>query len=101
MRRAAKIDDNQPAIVRTLRALGFSVEPLHSVGGGVPDLLAGRRGRNHLIEVKDGSKPPSARRLTPAQIDWHEAWRGSCVVIHSEAEAVAWAGGLDREEAAQ
>ena len=41
MRQAAKVDDNQAAIVEALRSLGASVESLAAVGKGVPDLLVG------------------------------------------------------------
>lgn len=41
-----------------------------------------------LVEVKDGSKPPSGRRLTQAQVDWHAAWRGGMVAIVESPEAV-------------
>ena len=95
MRRAAKIDSNQPEIVAALRAAGASVQPLHAVGEGVPDLLVGIRGKTCLLEVKDGAKPPSARRLTPAQIEWHAAWRGSPVaVVCTAEEALALIHGL-------
>lgn len=94
MRRAAKVDRNQPEIVATLRRLGFSVQPLHAVGGGVPDLLCARRGATHLIEVKDGEKPPSARKLTPDQVEWHAGWNAPVAVINSVEEAVEWAAGL-------
>ena len=60
MRRAARIDRNQPEIVEALRKLGASVQPLHTVHDSVPDLLIGYQGRNFLLEVKDGTKPPSA-----------------------------------------
>lgn len=92
MRRAAKIDANQPEIVEALRAVGASVQPLHTVGGGVPDLLVGWRGANLLMEVKDGSKPPSARELTPPQQKWHQTWRGQRIVVTSKAEALAALG---------
>lgn len=88
MRRAAKIDGNQPHIVAYLRGLGASVEHLHSVGKGCPDLLVGYRGRNLLLEVKDGSRPPSARRLTPDEQAWHADWRGSVVVVESVEDVV-------------
>src|SRR6185295_20190544 len=67
MRRAAAVDANQPSVVDTLRRAGCVVECLHSVGGGVPDLLVGRRGVVYLLEVKDGSKPPSKQALTDDQ----------------------------------
>lgn len=81
MRRAAKIDRNQPEIVAALRKAGCSVQPLHTVGKGCPDLLVGRAGKNVLIECKDGLKPPSARVLTDDQQDWHRDWRGPPVLV--------------------
>lgn len=88
MRRAARVDANQPEIVAALRQSGCSVEHLHSVGGGVPDLLVGVQGLNLLIEVKDGSKPPSARKLTPDQVEWHGKWQGQKVIASTVVEAL-------------
>jgi hypothetical protein len=84
MRRAARIDANQPEIVKALRAVGASVQILSAVGHGCPDILVGYQGRNFLFEIKDGSKPPSDRRLTPAEEKWFGAWRGQCRVVESE-----------------
>jgi hypothetical protein len=81
MRRAAKVDRNQAEIVEALRAVGCSVQPLHTVGNGCPDLLVGKAGRNVLIECKDGLKPPSARVLTDDQQEWHLDWRGDPVRV--------------------
>jgi hypothetical protein len=67
------------------------VQSLASVGDGVPDLLVGVPGLKTLllIEVKDGSKPPSARGLTEDQKRWHEAWQGYPVyVVTSVPEAL-------------
>ena len=88
MRRAAKVDANQPEIVAALRKSGCSVEHLHSVGGGVPDLLVGVAGLNLLLEVKDGAKPPSARKLTPDQVEWHGKWLGHKAVVSTVEEAL-------------
>ena len=52
------------------------VQSLAEVGKGVPDLLVGIHGRLLLVECKDGSKPPSHRKLTPEQEAWHAAWAG-------------------------
>jgi Holliday junction resolvase len=93
LRRAAKVDRNQPEIVSALRQVGADVQSLAAVGDGVPDLLVGFRGTTFLIEVKDGSKAPSARQLTDDQIKWHAAWRGGrCVVVHDVTEALAAIG---------
>ena len=83
MRRAAKVDANQREIVAALRAVGATVQPLHSVGQGCPDLLAGYRNVNLLLEVKDGAKPPSARKLTRDQSDWHAGWKGQACIVES------------------
>ena len=88
MRRAARTDANQAAIVRALEALGCTVQSLAAVGGGVPDLLIGWRGMCLLFEVKDGAKPPSERKLTPDQVLWHRDWRGQVAVVESVEDAL-------------
>lgn len=93
MRRSARTDANHAAVVKRLRAIGASVEDLSAVGGGCHDLAVGYHGRNIFLEVKDGTKPPSARKLTPDQLDWHARWRGQVTVVESadEAERVVFA----------
>lgn len=93
MRRAAKVDRNQPEIVDALRRIGADVYSLAAVGNGIPDLLVAFRGETVLLEVKDGLRPPSERQLTDAQIEWHAAWRGGrCVVVSSVDQALAALG---------
>jgi hypothetical protein len=87
MRRAAKVDANQDQVVSALRAAGASVQSLAAIGKGCPDLLVGYRGYTMLMEVKDGAKPPSARRLTDDQVTWHGAWGGSAVAVVDGPEA--------------
>lgn len=94
MRRAAKVDANQAEIVAALRAVGATVQPLHAVGQGCPDLLVGYRGINFLLEVKDGEKPPSARKLTPDQVSWHDTWRGTVHVVMNPKIALEIIGAL-------
>ncbi len=86
--RNAKVDANQKEIVKALRDLGCSVQSLATVGKGVPDLLVGFKNINYLFEVKDGSKPKSARRLTDDQVVWHSNWVGSVYVIESIDDAI-------------
>lgn len=88
MRRAAKTDANQSEIVAALRKIGASVQPLHAVGQGCADILVGWRGMNTLLEIKDSAKPPSARKLTPDQVKWHEEWRGQVAVVSTIEEAI-------------
>jgi hypothetical protein len=81
MRRAARVDANQEQVVEALRAVGASVQTLAAIGKGVPDLLVGYQGKTLLLEVKDGNKSPSKRRLTEDQLKWRGAWRGGPLAV--------------------
>jgi hypothetical protein len=74
--RAKKVDGNQKRIVDQLRKLNISVQHLHTIGQGCPDLLLGFRNRNFLIELKDESKPPSAKKLTDDEQEFFNEWNG-------------------------
>lgn len=94
----ARVDANQPAIVEALRKLGATVLHLHTIGKGAPDIAVGYMGKNALIEIKDGSKPPSARKLTPDEERFHAEWRGQVAVVESVDEAIAFITGTNWEE---
>jgi hypothetical protein len=65
------------------------VFPLHQVGRGFPDLAVGCNGLNLLIEVKDGSKCPSARRLTADEQKFIATWSGQVCIVASVEDARA------------
>ena len=88
----AKIDANQPEIVQALRKAGCTVQTLAAVGKGVPDLLVGLRGSNFLLEIKDGKRPPSQKKLTDDQVAWHKAWGGSVTVVENPDQALRAVG---------
>lgn len=88
MRRAAKIDANQPAIVAALEAVGAHVTDLSGAGEGVTDLLVSYRGKWFPIEIKDGSLPPSKRALTPPQKKWHREIKAPAYIANNVAEAL-------------
>ena len=88
MRHAARIDANQEQIVAALRAMGATVR-IVTQGNGLPDLLVGFRGVTILMEVKDGQKVPSARKLTSAEQKFFDEWRGGIVaIVNSVDEAI-------------
>ena len=87
--KARKIDANQPEIVKGLRAIGCSVAVTSSAGDGFPDLVVGYYGRNWLIEVKDGAKPPSRQKLTPEQEQFFIGWHGQIDIVTSLDEAIS------------
>src|SRR6185312_62785 len=66
--RLVRRDRNHKEIADALMAAGCSVWDAAHVGGGFPDLVVGRvvaggRRRTYLLEVKDGTLPPSRRAL--------------------------------------
>ena len=73
-RRAARRDQNEPGIIKALRAVGATVVQVSEKG--FPDLVVGYRGVTHLLEVKMPGKG-----LTPDQERWIQGWRGSNVWI--------------------
>ena len=89
MRHRAKTDANQAAVVDALRRIGCSVRSTASIGAGFPDLAVGYRGQNFLLEVKDGAKAPSARKLTDEEKRFALEWRGHYVVVTSANDAIA------------
>jgi hypothetical protein len=86
---ARRIDANQNEIVKTLRQIpGVSVAITSALGNGFPDLVVGFRGRNFLLEIKDGQKKPSQQQLTPEEAAWHLQWRGKVSVVKNIDEAI-------------
>jgi len=85
MRRANRIDANQNKIVDALRGAGAVVR-IVTQGDGIPDLLVAYRGCTVLMEVKDGDKVPSARKLTEAEQKFFDEWTGGMLVIVNSVE---------------
>jgi hypothetical protein len=67
MRKAARIDSNQPEIVAALRKAGAVVFHVHTIKN-LFDLLVFYKGNVYCVEVKDGNKPASQRKLTEGEL---------------------------------
>lgn len=94
MRRAARTDENHAEIVNALRDIGCSVLDLSGVGKGCPDLLVTPPTFPEcrmavLMEIKDGCKVRSARKLTKAQEKFHREWKGWIYTVTSVEEALS------------
>ena len=90
----AKVDANQAEIVADLRKLGASVQSLTTVGKGCPDIVVGYMGVNLMVEIKDGSNPPSKRRLTQDEDKWHLEWVGQVAIVENTRQARALLNGV-------
>lgn len=94
MRRAAKVDDNQPGIIKALNRVGVSTEIL----GKPLDLIVNARfccphcskeiegGRTALMEVKN---PDGKNEYTKAQVEFIARWPGKIHIARSVDEAIA------------
>lgn len=89
-----RVDANQAAVVDALRRCGCSVQVLSDVGKGCVDIMVGRLGVTYCLEIKDGSQPPSKRKLTPDELEWHANWKGHAVVVESVEDALKEVGAI-------
>jgi len=89
-----RVDGNQVEIVRALRQVGATVTVTSDLGKGFPDIVVGYRGLNHLLEIKDGRRPPSARKLTTDEMVFHQMWRGSVITVCDVDEALRAIGAI-------
>lgn len=77
-RRAAKVDDNQAAIVSALRQI-----PGVSVAVGHDDILVGYRGRTFWVEIKNPTASKKRKEGEVSQRALKEAWRGHYAIVES------------------
>jgi len=80
-RRARRTDDNQQDVIDALRKAGWHVHVTSHAGDGFVDAVAAKGGRVALIEIKDGRKPPSARKLTEDEAKVHAAFAAKGVTV--------------------
>ena len=98
MRTAARTDGNHKEIMAAFRKLGFSVKDVSQLKGFC-DLAVARNNCTYLVEVKDGQKPPSKRRLTPEENEFHNNWNDKVYVIESLEDVIEFyksTGGYQR-----
>ena len=75
MRRVAKVDSNHTEIVNGLRKYGASVLQTHQLKNCF-DIIVGYKGVNIIMEIKDGNKPQSQRKLSEGEQKFKDTWKG-------------------------
>ena len=84
MRARPRKDANHTDIVGTFRACHCSVLDTASLGNGAPDLVVALNSKTTiLIEIKDGTKPPGQRKLTPDEEKFKDNWKGDYRIVTS------------------
>lgn len=93
--RARRVDANHAEIAKAFRRCGWSVADTSRLGSGFPDLVVARAGRTVLVEVKDGAKPPSKRKLTEDEQSFADAWHGEYRIAESVDDVLTIVGHAD------
>lgn len=92
--RARKVDANHGAVRDFLREHGWAVRSLASIGYDLPDFVVAREHFTALVEVKDGSKSPSKRKLSEGQESFRKTWPGIVITAlnpeHALLQLEAW-----------
>ena len=84
--RACRVDRNQPEIVKHFRDNGFSVLLIHTLKNCC-DIIISKNKRTACIEIKDGLKPKSARKLTAGEMKFKKSWQGEYYIVESTQDA--------------
>ena len=93
MRKFARKDANHKTVCDHAESYPYvSRIDLSALGNGYPDELwcveMARGGFAYsLVEIKDGKKPPSARKLTPEQRGFHQQWPDAIPIVTSIEDA--------------
>ena len=74
-RRAAKVDDNQKQVVALFRKLGWYVLIISQLKNCC-DIIVSKNNITIAIEIKDGKKPPSSRKLSEGELKFESEWLG-------------------------
>lgn len=82
MIRAAKKDANHNSIAAEFAALGYAVLDVSQLKNCC-DMFVSKRDITVAVEVKDGDKPPSARRLTEGEERFRQGWKGRYRIVET------------------
>lgn len=69
--RARRVDDNHSEIINHARSLGFFVWDTHTLPNSC-DCVMIRNGKTFFVEIKDGEKTASKKKLTPGEAKFKE-----------------------------
>jgi hypothetical protein len=92
LRRAAKKDDNHVEIVAAFRAIGAFVFDVAQLKNAC-DIIIVYHGRTLAVEIKDGSKVASKRRMTPGEAEFKQSWElagGEHKIIETVEDVMSW-----------
>jgi len=80
MRTAARKDTNHEQIVKLFKKLGWSVLDIAQLKNCC-DIFVSKKQITIAIEIKDGEKPPSQRKLTDGELKFKNEWKGFYQIV--------------------
>ncbi len=85
--KANRKDANHNLVEIYLRSLGFVTLDISALKNCC-DIVASKNGVTYLIEIKDGTKPPSQRKLTSGEKKFRDYWQssGKWILIKSRSD---------------
>lgn len=88
MRTAARTDSNHKEIVEGLRKYGASILGVHQLKNCF-DILVGYKGKDYIMEIKNGKNPPSKNKLTKGEQQFRNNWKGGKYnIVYSLEDAI-------------
>ena len=87
MRRAAKVDTNQPEIVALFRKLNWTVLIISQLKN-CADIIVSKNSLTIVIEIKDGSLAPSKQKLTSGEEKFRRNWQGVYRIVNCENDVI-------------
>lgn len=85
--RHKKKDRNHKEIIDYFRQRGAVVDDVSDLAGLGYDCLVGYAEAVVMVEIKDGDKPPSARKLTASEEEARERWGAKFAVVENVEQA--------------
>ena len=73
MKRAARKDANHNRVMNAFIEYGWTVLDIWQIKNAC-DIIITKSGQTVACEIKDGNKPPSARKLTAGEKDFRDRW---------------------------
>jgi len=95
MRIAARVDDNHTTIVAYFRKFGCAVFDVHAISNGC-DLFVSKNMKTFAIEIKDGSKSASEKKLTAGEQKFKDKWLGNYMIVENLSDVIAVVKALER-----
>ena len=86
-RRAARKDANHNEITDLFISMGWSVLDISQLKNAC-DAFVSKGHRTIAIEIKDGKKPPSQRKLSKGESEFKDSWNGEWALIESTEDAI-------------